>query len=304
MIHADCAFRIGKTHLVCQDYAAVSTGELACVLLADGCSGSPETDFGARLLVRSALAQLADSPAPMSAQHKGNAGNAGDDCLSSPACLPASFPECFPDWLERYHRETITTARCHAALLGLPETSLDTTLLTVAATGDNWFASVSGDGVVVAKNRNGVLEVTVVSYPGGYPYYANYEADPARKRALLQQKNNQRQVETFSLTDQSANGEQAEPDSPCPCVQGRVADYHWVAILSDGIHSFTKLAESGAAAGNLPIPLGEVLSELLAFKTMSGQFVQRRVQRFQQDCARKAWQHHDDISLGVLVMGD
>ena len=58
MIHVDCAFRMGRTHLVCQDYAAVAAGEFPCVLLADGCSWSPDTDMGARLLVRSALTTL------------------------------------------------------------------------------------------------------------------------------------------------------------------------------------------------------------------------------------------------------
>lgn len=191
----------------------------------------------------------------------------------------------------------------------MPETSLDATLLTLAAAGDCWFASVFGDGVVVAKNRSGVLEVTVVSYPGGYPYYANYEADPARKRAILQQKNNLRQVETFLLTDTAEEIRENRiasypPDFPCHYLQGNVADYVWVAILSDGIHSFSTLAQRGATADNQPIPLLDILDELLTFKTRTGQFVQRRMQRFQQDCARKAWQHHDDISLGVLYMGD
>ena len=318
MIHADCAFRIGKTHLVCQDYALVGTGEFPCVLLADGCSGSPETDFGARLLVRSALPLidiLFDVPDTAATE-----GNMEED---SSAHSVSSFSSLFSARLKQYHLDTIKAARCHAAALGLPDTALDATLLTLATHGENWFASLFGDGVVVAKNRSGVLEITVVSYPGGYPYYINYEADPARKRALLQQKNNQRHVNVSWLTaenkdefgtkennlkDTAMESESTEkscnscpPASPCHYVHGRLADYQWVAILSDGLHTFFKVPEDGTAHANLPLPLTDVLRSLLAFKTMTGQFVQRRMQRFQQDCAHQGWQHHDDISVGVIV---
>lgn len=46
---ADTAFALGKTHAVCQDYARVSPDGNR-VMVADGCSSSPNTDFGARLL--------------------------------------------------------------------------------------------------------------------------------------------------------------------------------------------------------------------------------------------------------------
>ncbi len=53
MLSADAAFRMGSTHDVCQDYASASG---AAVALSDGCSGAPDTDLGARLLSRTALA--------------------------------------------------------------------------------------------------------------------------------------------------------------------------------------------------------------------------------------------------------
>lgn len=58
-MNADAFFTIGKAHHVCQDYAAVI--DPGYVLLSDGCSSSPHTDVGARLLCRTASAVRAGS---------------------------------------------------------------------------------------------------------------------------------------------------------------------------------------------------------------------------------------------------
>src|SRR5437868_4207156 len=53
-MNSDCAFQIGAAHTVCQDYAVAHSGVPAYAILADGCSSSPDTDIGARLLVKAA----------------------------------------------------------------------------------------------------------------------------------------------------------------------------------------------------------------------------------------------------------
>ncbi|HYO91642.1 MAG TPA: hypothetical protein VEQ40_08400, partial [Pyrinomonadaceae bacterium] len=75
-MNADSAFLIGATHAVCQDYAVAGNGtpdERAAVsnlqanpyvILSDGCSSSPDTDIGARLLVKAAEQVLFKARAP------------------------------------------------------------------------------------------------------------------------------------------------------------------------------------------------------------------------------------------------
>ena len=281
MVNMDCAFRMGRAHLVCQDYAAVTAGEFPCVALADGCSGSPDTDIGARLLVRTAQRFAPDLPAP---RHEEFCGR-----------------------LETYHNQVVRVARRMGEDLCLSDMALDATLLTLAVREGWWFASLFGDGAVAAKRRGqDVLEITVVSYPGGYPHYPNYLADAARRNTLLAQENSERMVETFQIPQ----NEEREPicktypaDIHCHTVQGEMAEYEWVAILSDGIHSFTEVRETETGRTNAPVPLADVLRELMAFKTCGGQFAQRRMQKFQQQCAGRGWQHHDDVAMGVIMQG-
>ncbi len=78
----------------------------------------------------------------------------------------------------------------------------------------------------------------------------------------------------------------------------------WVAVMSDGVHSFTELLPTDLCPTSAPVPLPVVLRELLAIKNTNGVFVQRRVQRFLQQCAQRHWQHHDDLSVGVIYLGD
>src|SRR3954469_11076065 len=58
-MNADHAFFIGNTHTVCQDYAMSGvTEDGAYAIVCDGCSSSPEVDFGARALALSAKRTL------------------------------------------------------------------------------------------------------------------------------------------------------------------------------------------------------------------------------------------------------
>ena len=292
MVRADGAFRMGRTHLVCQDYVVAQGGEQARVLLADGCSSSPHTDVGARLLTLSALPLV---PCLIADETH----NAVDEDEAA----------AFGERLEAYHQAGVIAAKAHTQALGLPDEALDATLLTLAACEGRWFASVFGDGVIAAARDDGALEVTIVAYPNGYPYYPNYLADLPRKHTLLKMRDSLRQIEKFTILPdgvvQDTCRETCPVDAPCPYVAGRTDAYRYVAALSDGVHSFTQAGgeRAGSPSPNVPVALNDILRELTAFKTTTGQFAQRRMQRFVQTSMAAGWRHHDDISLGVLAFG-
>ena len=114
-MNADCIYRIGAGHAVCQDYCVARGGDDPYVVIADGCSSSPDTDCGARLLVRSAAALL-----PARAD------------LASDA---------------EFGQAVVERALPHAEGLGLPAQALDATLLWLTLDGGEWTASVHGDGM-------------------------------------------------------------------------------------------------------------------------------------------------------------
>ncbi len=58
MLHVDAHFARGRSHAVCQDYAAIGPG---IAVLCDGCSGAPDSDVGARLLAHAALQATPDA---------------------------------------------------------------------------------------------------------------------------------------------------------------------------------------------------------------------------------------------------
>jgi hypothetical protein len=277
-MNSDCVYRIGRGHAVCQDYAVAGTGEHPYVILADGCSSSPDTDIGARLLVKTAERLLDEFPGPPG------------------------------QGAEPYHHGAISAARAHAALLGLSDRSLDATLLTAVVRGPAWHIAIYGDGVVAVKDRQGRISIHSVSFAEGYPDYPNYDADPARRWAFLARTGNRRMIETVVLEPDGSVGERqlsTEPGSEGYYHDtGEVAGCEWIAVLSDGAHSFTRPLASDGAPARESVSLPEVLAELLAFKSATGVFVQRRVQRFQQQCEQRGWQHHDDLSVGVIYLGD
>jgi len=272
-MNSDCAFAIGKTHRICQDYAVAGTGEegkSAFVLLADGCSSSPDSDIGVRLLVKAA------------------------QCL-----LPAPTATA-ADW-DAYQDAAIQRAARAAQHLDLRPDCLDTTLLTVTAAGGAFTACCYGDGVVALGRQDGRIEVHTVSYAASYPGYLSYRLDAARRDGWEAQPDNEKRVTRWMLGTNGATDETTNLSRrPYELWTGTADEYRFAAVLSDGVQSFTETCETDTSRSPRPVPLAEVLPPLLAFKGSRGQFVQRRVTAFFKDCVARRRRHGDDFSLGVV----
>jgi protein phosphatase 2C-like protein len=277
-MNADCVFRMGRSHAVCQDYAVAGGGAVPYVILADGCSSSPDTDIGARLLVKSAERRLLDPAEPGT------------------------------DWemaADLRMRRAVDAARGYADMLGLSACCLDATLLTATVRGDSWQVSIHGDGVAAFKERGGLVHIHSISYTEGFPDYPNYTADPERRRAFRERTGNRRRLERMvlepdgSLVETSVSldgafGQRYEET-------GKVVECEWIAVTSDGVSSFTSPAGGEPTRSSTSVPAADVLRELLAFKSTAGVFVQRRVQRFLRECESRGWQHQDDLAVGAIT---
>jgi hypothetical protein len=278
-MHADSAFRMGSTHAVCQDYAVAGAcasaqsadcAEAPChpyVILSDGCSSSPDTDIGARLLVKAAERLLRES---------------GATSASGLASLHVGAARLALSWAE---------------MLGLPPQAVDATLLTAHLDGGELTVGCSGDGVVCLQTAEGALDVYSVNYPDGYPVYPAYAHQPARLRALAE---SGRACKKLTRLRGDSAGERlrqvdvSDGDAVTEVFAVMADGYRFAALFSDGVHSFLH-AEA--------VPLESVLPELVSFRNTRGAFAGRRMNMFLKDCQRKGWRHADDLSLAALHLG-
>ncbi|MFT5683914.1 MAG: hypothetical protein ACI8RZ_004846 [Myxococcota bacterium] len=144
---ASAAYAIGSSHTVCQDYARAAD-DLA--LLSDGCSGSPDTDIGARLLVTAALMEsVVDDGLPMRA-----AQTARRWAVTQGLAVPQRTPGC-----------------------------LDATLLLAWRDGDHLRALIAGDGAVAVRYRDGRTVCHRIDH-GAAPPYPIYHHQPDRLACL------------------------------------------------------------------------------------------------------------------------
>lgn len=270
-MHSDSSFMIGDSHLVCEDYAMNITVEgNHHIVVCDGCSSSQMTDVGARLLALSAIKTI-------------------------------SFFEDFTriDWLvERLAFRVKLQLKDIDIFKILPETLFDATLLVSRRIGDTIGVLAIGDGYIVASRKDGTISVTKIEYPSGYPRYLSYKMDPDREKAFLKESPNY--IESmFYLRE-------GEP----PVLFGSLIhtsefwwyrfntyEHNWIALLSDGVNSFRN-------ENRKDIDPLEIIREVTGFKTTSGDFVKRRLNRFRKECIQRGWTHYDDVSMAVIYTGE
>lgn len=274
-MHADAFFAIGSSHLVCQDYAragAVARENGAAVpyaIVADGCSSSPDTDFGARLLTAAAVRCLGDR-------------------------------EHFdPAWTIR------EAARAADASVG--RQCLDATLLVAyPVPGGGVRVRVCGDGVVVARRRGGRVAVWEIGFATGAPGYLSYLLDEQRLARYLRQGHGERLVtawEDGAVVAERRSAARRGPDGrPAGFAWGvdfGPGEVDLVLLATDGVHSFRRSGDLGPEG----VPIAEIVGHLTAFRTLAGAFLARRCRSFlTRFCSDNGWCHHDDFGAAAICL--
>lgn len=266
-MNADHHFEIGKSHAVCEDYAfSVAGQETAIIAVSDGCSSSPNSDFGSRALALSAKRTLLVGGSEMS--------------------------------YDIFGKVTIRNLEHIGDNIPLHPHSLDATLL-VAWVKDNHFnVHMYGDGVFFHKTAT-TLRMIRVEYESGAPDYLSYYLDKVRLRDYKETVMGSKHIVDLQIYFNDEKGaieveEFAEPFSPVS-YKGLVAKGDVIAVCSDGINSFKK------PTGDV-IPWQEMAKEFIDFKTVEGVFVQRRLMAMKRKLVKEQINHYDDISLAAIVI--
>lgn len=268
MNRTDAVFLQGTQHTICQDYAAARP-DMVCV--SDGCSSSPDTDIGARIVARVWM-ETKDSPG------------------SSGRMLGAALNK-----LELSRR-----------LLRLPLESLDATSLLGHV--DHEKASVlwMGDGVVIARKRNGEVSVLNLEFRSGAPLYLSYFMDLDRLDRYFREFPEPCELieTTYSPEWEAVDGDKTHHQpwtsdfDPEPLdFEFERSKYDLILLCSDGVLSFQERVNGLTH----PVSLERVVKELLAIKVYEGEFLARRVRKMLKTTG---WTHYDDFAVGAIYMGE
>ncbi len=206
----DSFLTIGSLHKTCEDYIVHGSDPIPFVILSDGCSSSPLTDFGSRFLVMLARKYLVE---------RFKFINNGEEFSI----------KHMVNWIIR--RASMLPNR-----LSLNNMILDATLIVSFEIENIVYVYMYGDGCVLYKNINGENRGIEVSYPTNMPYYPSY---------LLSQTNN----EKYKEMNEKKNIIYTKP-SGTAIVEQRATDFtelsfdlnnfNTILIASDGITSFDK----------------------------------------------------------------
>ncbi|MFA4971239.1 MAG: protein phosphatase 2C domain-containing protein [bacterium] len=201
--NADSAYVIGAAHRVCQDYARCGRTQEGrpYAIVSDGCSGSPDTDVGARLLTLSC-----------------EVGIGRISSMADPAWWCWGAMEVI-DLRRRLFQKTCWN---------LDPLAMDATLVFALGQRSSAFVSCTGDGVIAARDPGGALRIWEVEAPDGYPRYANYLVDDQRMAAVLQRE---------EWVARGPDGEELRCRGVQP-FQRTIEDAAVVAVFSDGVRSF------------------------------------------------------------------
>ena len=203
-MNTDSFYIMGQTHRVCQDYARTGVaGETPYILLADGCSSSPDTDIGARILTTSAESVIQVNPNGLF--------DADTAIEQSRLLLPSSLK---------------------------PEI-LDATLLLGYLNNQKIETHVYGDGVIAGRRRDGSIKALVLEHSQNAPTYLNYRLDLLRKDAYLKTYGTENKVSIYDHNEYRGS----YTTNKWLFQKWDIQEFDLVCLFSDGLLSFSKEGE-------------------------------------------------------------
>jgi len=273
---SDSAFYIGTTHKVCEDYAV---SEDNIIIISDGCSSSPNTDIGSRVVCE-CMKRYNEKNITMTL-----ANNIISTMYVPKRCLDVTLLTAF----EKENKIIVETI------------------------GDGNITFKTKDGIMHVLSMK-----YAKSAPYYMSYMYNEDNDKAWgnipdndytveystiKHIGKTNGENNHFIETHSTMFDIPN---------CDFNLSRKGNklyfekknIEWVALSSDGLNSFYERVETETSVAKEPVWYINVIIELLKINNTKGQFVQRRINKFKKTCIKNNWHNADDVSLAILAPGD
>ena len=284
-MHTDSIFTIGSSHKACEDYAAsgiLKDFDVSWAALSDGCSSSPQVDFGARLLVGAARKHIWDVVSSTN-------GELLNSLYSESTYTPIIIN------LENICKSLRYDTNC-----------LDATLLTAVCGKQKTKIICWGDGVIVVKKKDGTSRIIEIEASDGYPSYLSYNFYKDRIMDMRRAEKNII-VRDYHL---ESNGIFYAPVTTLQefftpyVLEMNTEDLKFVLLMSDGVQSFYNVNPDDCGRKAQPVSFITIVKELMAFKNFQGEFVQRRFNKVLKEANVNQWEHYDDLSVAGIYLGE
>lgn len=288
MFNTDSIYVIGHNHKVCEDYAY--SGEVAnpdvdnlyYAIICDGCSSTPDSDIGARLLAHGFKNFLRKMGRNIHYYHERPIEMYEDLC---------------------YHMKR--TIHNSAEAVGLSPYSFVTTIRAIVVIKDKLFCFHFGDGYTIHQQdveftpdeiKRSYLAST--EFSSNAPYYFKNHIDKREREIYC------RDYENYSITHNGFLYDNPEcfidSKNHFYCVKS-LNDLpdgnHIFTVTSDGIDTFYTFDEERKQVN---IPVETIMGRAFAFKNFRGDFIQRRFNRFFKEIKKEDIMHYDDISIASI----
>lgn len=288
-MNADAAFVIGKTHQVCQDYAiAGQSHDKFYIAVSDGCSSAKDTDMGSRLLVHA-----------MMHEWHGKDETPEEMCM---VCSEGVIPHYVPTHMFRAYDRAMSWSK----IIGLDEDAMLATLLTCRVEDNDFLVHVAGDGVVVARRKDGGVIVTDFDYPSNAPFYLAYFASAKWRSQYMKNFGASLNITKYNLhcdTEVPLVESSNVTDMSPKVLRYPLDQYDMVMLFTDGVRTFYENVKTQTSLTQKAIPYLKVIEEITEFKNYTGGFVQRRLKRALGVFESRGWHHADDISFAAIHGG-
>lgn len=202
LLYFDHYYTIGKAHTVCEDFVMQGDRPTPFIILSDGCSGSRNTDIGARILA-------------LTTEH----------LLGNASHWPLDYTV--------FGRELINRAWNVADRMQLDNNVLDATVMLAFLHQESILVYVYGDGCLLFVDYKGNVGFIEIAFTHNAPYYLTYWHDEERWQEYARY-----DPKPLFLMD-SVNGRSAPLTFQTPLVFSfELKKFQKIAISSDGASHF------------------------------------------------------------------
>lgn len=284
-MNTNAYYEIGSSHKVCEDYALSGNHEdMAYAIVSDGCSSSEHSDVGARIISHIAKGVLIYLK--------------GRNLI-----LSDTFQDIFRELMLRKCLEVKTS-------LGLPTDVFDATLLISVVLSDKAICLGWGDGYIAFVGKDKEINLYETKYSSGAPYYLSYEMSAGKKEAYQKEfGDGEVSITQYTINDSGIHTHPEVttfdvPYSHSILRQGRTGEVKFIVLSSDGIDTYQTdpRYRDPDNKGIQTYTAPEMITPLVSYKSIAGEFVERRMQRNKEDMDKKHIVHQDDVSCASIAL--